>query len=79
MIDQEYGNTIDSAGFLSGREFIDAILADAKKTLDPGTEFWFISWTEDGKRKAGWVYNLKTEREKQKLFNPLNPGIPLRT
>lgn len=75
--DQEYGNTILGAGFASGKDYIDAIMADAKKTLPPGTAYSFISWTEEGKRKAGWVYNLQTPREQQKLFNPLT--IELRT
>jgi hypothetical protein len=76
---QEHGATISGAGFESGKEFIDAIINDAKKVLPPDTDFWFISWDEDGKRKTGWVHNLKTERQKQKLFNPLNQGVPLRT
>jgi len=50
---------------------------DARKVLPPNTDFHFISWTEDGKRKTGWVYNLLTPREQQKLFNPLQ--APLRT
>jgi hypothetical protein len=69
---KEYGNTIEGADYKSGREYIDAIMEDAKKTLPPGTVYSFISWTEGSKRKAGWVYNLQAEREKQKLFNPLN-------
>lgn len=77
--DMEYGNAIPGDGYPSGREYIDAIMADAKKTLPPDTQYWFISWTEEGKRKAGWVFNLQIEREKVKLFNPLNPGVPLRT
>lgn len=68
---KEYGNAIDLAGYPSGKEYIDAVLEDARKTLPPNTEFHFISWTENGARKAGWVYNLQTEREQQKLFNPL--------
>jgi len=69
---KEYGNTIPGDGFASGKEYIDAIIADAKKVLPSGTAFSFISWTEEGKRKAGWVYNLQTPRLQQKLFNPLS-------
>lgn len=68
---KEYGNAIDLAGYPSGKEFIDAIIEDAKKTLPPNTEYYFISWTENGARKTGWVYNLQVPREQQKLFNPL--------
>lgn len=69
---QEYGNAIESAGFPSGKEYIEATIEDAKKTLPPGTDFQFISWTDvDGMRKTGWVYNLLTPRNQQKLFNPL--------
>lgn len=71
----EYGNTIRGAGFASGKEYIEAIIEDAKKTLPPGTEFSFISWTENGARRTGWVYNLQTPREQQKLFNPLNTDL----
>jgi len=70
--DLEYGNCVPGDGFASGKEYIDAIIADAKKTLPSGTAFSFISWTEEGKRKAGWVYNLQTSRPQQKLFNPLS-------
>lgn len=79
--EQECGGVIDGSGFASGGSFIAAIMLDAKKTLPPNTDYWFISWSEGDKRRTGWVYNLKTEREKQKLFNPLRPGedIPLRT
>ena len=77
--DKEYGGTILGNGFSSGGEFIDAIIEDARKVLPTGTDYWFISWTDNGKRRTGWVYNLKTERPEQKLFNPLNPdGGPLR-
>jgi hypothetical protein len=76
---KEYGNTILGEGFPSGKEYIEAIIQDAKKTLPPNTDFWFITWNEDGKRKAGWVYNLQIPRERQKLFNPLKPGESLRT
>ena len=75
----EYGNIISSEDYMSGRDFIDAIIADAKKVLPPNTDYWFITWDEGGKRKAGWVFNLQTPRDKQKLFNPLKPGEPLRT
>jgi hypothetical protein len=75
---REYGNTISNAGFASGKEYIEAVIEDAKKTLPPNTEFSFISWTENGARHAGWVYNLQTPREQQKLFNPLKPAT-LRT
>ena len=68
---KEYGNTFSIDGFPSGKEYIDAIIEDAKKTLPKGTAYSFISWTEGGKRKAGWVYNLQTHREQEKLFNPL--------
>lgn len=68
---KEYGNAIDSAGYPSGMQYIEAVLEDAKKTLPAGTVFSFISWTENGVRKTGWVYNLLTEREQQKMFNPL--------
>jgi hypothetical protein len=74
----EYGNAISNAGFPSGKEYIEAVIEDAKKTLPPNTEFSFISWTENGTRQAGWVYNLQTPREQQKLFNPLKPAT-LRT
>lgn len=69
---QEYSGTIEGSGFASGKEYIDAIMADAKKTLPIGTAYSFISWSEEGKRKAGWVYNLQTPRNEQKLFNPLS-------
>ena len=69
--DLEYGNCIPGEGFASGKEYIDAIIEDAKKTLPSGTAYSFISWSEGGKRKAGWVYNLQTHREQEKLFNPL--------
>jgi len=76
---QEYGNEIGNSGFASGKEYIEAIIQDAKKTLPPNTEFHFISWTaEDGTRKTGWVYNLQVQRDQQKLFNPLKPAV-LRT
>lgn len=71
----EYGNTIDLKDFRSGKEVIDAIIQDAKKTLPPGTSFSFITWTEEGKRKAGWVYNLQKSRDQQKLFNPLSTEL----
>jgi len=74
----EYSGTVEQTGFASGGLYIDALIQDAKKVLPPNTEFSFISWTENGTRKTGWVYNLKTEREAQKLFNPLKPA-PLRT
>ncbi len=76
---QEHGGVISGNGFSDGGKFIDAIINDAKSKLPPNTDYWFISWDQEGKRRTGWVYNLKTEREKQKLFNPLNQGIPLRT
>jgi hypothetical protein len=69
---KEYGGCISGDGFSSGKEYIDAIIEDAKKTLPSGMAFSFISWTEGGKRKAGWVYNLQTHREQEKLFNPLS-------
>lgn len=71
----ECSGTVDSSGFASGGLYIDAIIEDAKKVLPPNTEFSFISWTENGARKTGWVYNLKTEREAQKLFNPLKTAL----
>ena len=77
--EEEHGNCIPGSGFPSGREYIDAIMADAKKTLPPNTAYSFISWTEEGKRKVGWVHNIKKPREAQKLFNPLVPGETLRT
>ena len=73
---QEYGNAVENTGFAHGGLYIDAIIEDARKILPPNTEYSFISWTEDGKRKTGWVYNLLTPREQQKLFNPLK--APLR-
>jgi len=75
--EKEYGNVIDGAGFESGIKYIEAIIEDAKKTLPPNTEFSFISWTDEGKRRCGWVYNLQRERPQQKLFNPLQ--APLKT
>lgn len=76
---KEYGNAIGTVGFQSGKEFIEAVIEDARKTLPAGTDFTFISWTnEEGKRLTGWVYNLKTERLQQKLFNPLK-GAALKT
>lgn len=72
---KEYGNTIEGSKYPSGKEYIDAIMEDAKKTLPPNTEYSFISWDEGGKRKAGWVYNLQTPRERQKLFNPLSVAL----
>jgi hypothetical protein len=69
--DQEYCVAVENRGFANGGLYIDAIIEDARKTLPVGAEFTFISWTEDGKRKTGWAYNLKTERTQQKLFNPL--------
>lgn len=72
---QEYGNTVDGKGYASGKDYIDAIIADAKKVLPPNTEFSFISWDEEGGRKVGWVYNLQAPREKQKLFNPLKTAL----
>jgi len=73
--EQEYGNTIPGEKYASGKDYIDAIINDAKKTLPPGTQFSFITWDEDGRRRAGWVYNLKTERPRQKLFNPLETEL----
>ena len=74
--DKEYSGTIpDERQFPSGKEYIDAIIADAKKNLPPGTQFSFITWDEGGRRRAGWVYNLKTERPRQKLFNPLETEL----
>lgn len=68
----EYMNAVSYAGFPSGKEYIEAIIEDAKKTLPPGTSFQFLSWTDvDGKRKTGWAYNLLAPRDRQKLFNPL--------
>lgn len=73
--DKEYGNCILGEGFASGKEYIDAIMEDAKKTLPPGIAYSFISWSEEGKRKAGWVYNIQKPRPEQKLFNPLSAEL----
>lgn len=68
----EYIGAVSYAGLPSGKEYIEAIIEDAKKTLPAGTSFQFVSWTDvDTKRKTGWAYNLLTPRDKQKLFNPL--------
>lgn len=75
---KEYGNAVNNSGFPSGKEYIEAVIEDAKKALPPNTEFTFISWTANGARQTGWVYNLQTPREQQKLFNPLKPAT-LRT
>lgn len=72
---QEYGNEISNAGFLSGKEYIEAVIEDARKVLPPNTEFNFISWNEGEARKCGWVYNLLTPRDRQKLFNPLKAAL----
>lgn len=59
-------------GFQSGKEYIEAIIEDAKANLPPNTDFQFYSWTDgQGKRRTGWAYNVLTPRGQQKAFNPL--------
>lgn len=72
---QEYGNELSNAVFPSGKEYIEAVIEDARKILPPNTEFNFISWNEGDARKVGWVYNLLTPRDRQKLFNPLKTAL----
>ncbi len=71
----EYVNEISSAGFPSGKEYIEAVIEDARKVLPSNTEFNFISWNDAGARKIGWVYNLLIPRDQQKLFNPLKTAL----
>jgi hypothetical protein len=71
----EYGNEVSSDGCGSGKEYIEAVFEDARKTLPAGTEFSFIAWNEGDTRKVGWVYNLLAPRDKQKLFNPLKNAV----
>lgn len=72
---KEYSNEIDLTGFPSGAEYISAVILDARKVLPQGTKFSFISWSDGEKRKFGWICNQQTEREKQKLYNPLKTEL----
>lgn len=73
----EYIVSVDFRGFQSGKEYIEAIIEDARKVLPANTEFSFLSWTDaQSKRRCGWAHNILTPREQQKTFNPLRGAIP---